>query len=751
MSVSKITLSHDNYMNITTSCGGRYEGKTKLLVGAAVLGLLMAPSAYAADDLSADKGSGIEIEEIVITSRKRAESMTDIPDAIVAFTAQNIEDAGIDGIEDVTLQVPNFSLVDTQNPGTVFLNIRGIGQYRNSEAPVAIVIDGVQMISTDAITQELFDIQQIEVLKGPQGALFGRNASGGAINIVTKKPGNEVEGRLDGTYGNGSDVRARAMISGPIVQDKIFARLSGSVRNFGGVIENVTTGQPADFADDRNLRLRVIAEPNDRLSIDLRASYSRLEAGSSYFAAIVDKNGFALNGVSNNFSIPVTTNTEGRSNRELQEYAVKLDYDLEFATLTSVSSYSKTRETFFQDLDFTRAPVLDFGQDRKVKAWSEEFRITSESDGPFQWMVGVFYLDSQRQIDTDVFISLDNIGLFNDPAFSGGTLSLNTFDFGSAVDLQVVNLRNLEDNLAWAVFGNVSYDVTDKLEVTFGLRYDQDKRKQINLNSGDVVQRTFDLLQPKVQIAYQPTEDINLYASWGRGFRSGGFNQQDIIRGVYDAEEVSTAEVGFKSEWMDGMLTANGAAFWTKFTNRQDFIFVIGVQTIVNLPKARIFGGELEFHFRPTENLDLFASGGILDTEIQSEAVGFDPTLTGLPANNSFKGNDIPLAYGWSYKLGAQYTHQLDGGVNLVGRIDYSARGNMAWELANQDRQNAVHLVNVRLAVEYENVTFAFWAENLFDTNYFQEFVSREFAALPTDLGFPAAGRRYGLTATVRF
>jgi iron complex outermembrane recepter protein len=733
--------------------------RSALLVSAGCFALISHGAAYAqnapnVNPSGPDAGaqdSQADNSEILVTARKRSEKLTDIPDQVSVFSAEAIAESGVDSVQDMASSLSNFSLVKTQNPGTVFLNLRGIGQYRNSEAPVAIVIDGVQLVSTDAITQELFDIEQIEVLKGPQGAIFGRNASAGAINIVTKKPGNDFEGSLEASYANGSELRGRAMISGPIIEDKLFARLSLSASHFDGLIDNVTTGRPADFSKDRNARLRIIATPTDTLTLDFRGSYSKLHAGSSYFIPIVDQGGFALNGVANDFRFPVQTDTEGRSDRKLQEYALKIEQDLGFATLTSVTARSLTDEDFFQDLDFTAAPVINFGQVRSVRAWSEEVRLTSNGGGRFNWMLGGYYLDNKRQIDTNVFISLANIGLYAAPGFSGGTNSLSAFNFTAPVDLQTVDLSNLESNKNTAIFGNVGYDLTDSITLSIGARYDRDKRQQLNLDTGEVQRKTFSLLQPKVQLSYKPTDSLNIYASWGRGFRSGGFNQDDIVRGFYDAEEVSTSEVGFKSEWADRRLTINGALFHTTFKNRQDFQFILGVQTVLTIPKARINGGEIEIKYNPVEGLDLYANAGFLNTRIGANPIGLDPTVTGLPAGFSFIGNKIPLAYGWSYATGVQYKHSIGTDADLVWRVDYNAHGDLAWELGNQDRQKPVHLVDTRLTLKLSTFDIGLWSQNLFNKKYYQEFVSREFSALATDLGFPASPRRYGVSISTRF
>jgi len=696
--------------------------------------------------------SDIAIEEILITARKRGESITEIPDAIVALTSEVIENAGVQNIEDVSMLVPNFSFSDTQNAGTSFINIRGVGQFRNGEPPVAIVVDGVQLVSTDAITQELFDIQQIEVLKGPQGALFGRNAAGGAINIVTKKPTNEFEGLVEAGYGNGEDIRGRAMFSGPLVEDKVFARLAASVRDYGGLIQNAVVAEDKiDHLTDRNIRGRLLIEASDRLSLDFRASYSKLDSGASGYVATFDENGLVVDGSANDFSFPVSEDTVGKGERELQEYAAKIDYDLGFATLTSVSAYSRTSEFYLQDLDFSSAPVLEFSQDRKVKAFSEELRLTSNGDGPLQWSAGVYYLDSERELDTRVFASA-NAGLYFSPDFFSGVIGLNDLDPSAEFGPLVTNIT-LESNTAWAVFGNATYDVSDKLALIVGLRYDEDKRKITDLQGVEAEkQKTFDLLQPKIQLTYEATEEVNLYASWGKGFRSGGFNPTPVVRDRFEAEEVSTYEVGFKSNWMDNRVTLNGAVFYSDFVNRQDFIFVLGNQAILTFPESKLFGGELELRANISDDLEIFASLGLIDTELQSEIVGFDPAIANLPADTTFTGNKFGLVYGWSYALGVQYTKDLDAlDATFIGRVDYSANGDLEWQFDNRDQQDAVHLVNVRAALDFENYKITAWVENLTDVTYYTEYFPAEFSGEAADTGYPAQPRRYGLTVTARF
>lgn len=717
-----------------------------------VLGAAGLAHGQGATEQSGDIASENEktFDTVIVTARKKSETLIEVPDQVTAFTATDVEEAGIDGLESITNRMPNLSLVDTQNPGTVLLSVRGVGQYRNGEAPVAVIIDGVQQTSTDALSQELFDVQQIEVLKGPQGALFGRNAMAGAINITTKKPSSEFEGIGEIGIGNGGLTTLRGVISGPLIEDKVLARLSASASDFDGVIDNTFLGEEADSYEDRNARLRILAEPSESVSLDFRASYSDLDSGASYFAAAIDTAGFAVDGSADTV-FPVTTDVDGAGERTLQEYALKADIEFGDVSLTSVTVFTKTEETFAQDLDFTFAPVLEAAQSRMFEAWSEELRLSYDAGGPLDGLLGVYVLDVERELGTNVFGSVENIGAFSSPAFVLGNLSLNDFDLTAQANVPFVQLLNLEENFAWAVFANASYDFSDKLTGTLGLRYDEEERKQTDLINGGVRERTFDLVQPKISLAYQPTPDSNIYASWGKGFRSGGFNQAATVSRDYEAEEVASAELGFKSTWMDGGLTVNGAVFQSEFENRQDFIFIAGVQTILNFEDSEVLGAELEVFADLGDHFEVGFTGGILDTELESEPTGFDPALTGLPANSSAIGNAVPLIYGWSYGLSGTYSNDFSWG-SLTARLDYESRGDLEWEFTNDDQQDQVNLVNARLIFDLSDTySFTLWAENLFDEEYYQEFEPREATALAADIGFPAEGRTYGAKLKLRF
>jgi iron complex outermembrane receptor protein len=679
------------------------------------------------------------LEEIVVTARKREERLQDIPDAITALTADTIESAGIDSVSGVADLVPNLSIVQTQQPGVDFLIIRGIGQARNQEPPVAMVIDGVQLTSSYALTQELFDVERIEVLKGPQGALYGRNAIGGAINIVTKKPGNEFEGKVIAGYGNGEYWEAKGVVSGPVIEDKLFFRAAASYEDFEGTIRNVTLDRDVNFYDSFSFRGRILATPNERLTIDLRASVEDLDSGAAYFAPALD---------ANDFDTPVQGDYLGTAKRNLEEYALKVDYDFDGVTLTSITAFSKVDSFLDEEVDYFAAPILVVDQTLQTESWSEELRLTSTHEGRFRWMVGAYYLDTSRDLETNVFADFGNyIGFLTNQALGVTPVTAGLNPVGNFVPLSAAFAQ--DDDKAYAGFGQVNYDITTDLELTLALRYDRNEKHQLDAVSGLVNDANFDLWQPKASLAYTVNEDAMIYATAGRGFRSGGFNATDTLGRIYDAEKTTSFELGFKTSWMERLLTFNGAAFYTKYDDRQEFILIAneGAQALVNIPKSRVLGLEFELAAHPVEGLDLQASLGLMDSEVRE----FDGTQFGFAPTVEFIGNQLPFAYGWSYAFAAQYRLPVFADFDLVTRVDYSGKGDMAWHLDGFDTQKAVHLVNARISLENEQFRFTVWAENLFDEKYNAEFIANQWSGGLADFKYPGNPRRYGVRASYRF
>lgn len=716
-----------------------------LLISCAVSPLGMSGGAIAQPTAGVE---AISDDVIIVTGRLREENVLEVPLTETVFSEQQIEDARIDGVDGFIGLTPNVTLATSQSAGVSFLTIRGVTQVRNGEPPVATVVDGVIQVNNRQFTQELFDVQSIEVVKGPQGALFGRNATGGAIIINTKQPANELEGHVRFGYGKGDEYLAQGAISGPLVEDKLFFRAAIRYRDFGGVLKNVFLNEKADANEEFVGRGRLLWTPTDSFTADARVSIARQDGGGinfQYQPALLAADGVhlldATSFASFDFSIGdadlvdrnIRANNLGIAERNIDEYTLKLDYDAGWATLTSITSYNEVVEdvrgdNFPYTADLSSAlGVGGQSQFEDVSAWSEEIRITSPGDQRFRWQLGGYLLGTDRFISTVTSIDTGQglLQVIDTPLTDPRN---PTFSF----------LADDNDNFAWAVFGNVAYDITENLELALAARYDRDEREQsvsplsTGTNPGIVNTADFDAFQPKVSLRYILSDNMSAYASWGKGFRSGQFNQNGVaaaaagvgVLGVNDIvpqETTKTAEVGFKSALLDGRVRANGALFRTKLENQQYFVFVgaIGAQVLVPIEDVEIFGGEFDITANLAEGFDIYAAVGVTDGEVKEYSL-----------NSAAVGNVSPYTPDYTFNAGAQYRAPLFSNIMGFARVDYERRGRQYWDPENTTSRSQLDLVNLRFGVEDADGRWSLIStfENLTNEDYNSEYVLGGFA-----------------------
>jgi iron complex outermembrane receptor protein len=734
---------------------------------AAVVAVLASESVWAAEPS--------ELGEIVVTARKREESLQSVPVTVDAFTEQTIKSAGIEAPRDFVAMVPNMTLVEVQNAGNSFITVRGISQARNSEPSVAVLVDGVLEPNPYEFDQELFDITQIEVLKGPQGALYGRNAIGGAIIIHTADPADHFEGDGKVGVGNGVSEKAQVAVSGPIdTAGTLTYRASLNFYNTGGYLENTYLDRKADPYKDESGRLRLVWKPNGQFSADFRAYLDRVDTTAYYYIIprAVESNptsSFAPPLDANDVTSPIQTNNLGSDVRDITDIALKLDYTIASGTFTSVSDYNHTKEIDTGDaydfrpintslLYFLTGGVpaslggpFDESQSQfvDVKTYSEELRFTADKIGGFSWIGGAYF------IHTDRFISTGNLadrGLgipsvyYNpivDPSNPVATNTNQTF------------LADSQSNNAWAVFGNATYEFNKQWELDAALRYDEDRRQNTtdtpqqflpdpNAHTGEVRTATFDAAQPKGTLRYKPDDTLTLYGGWSRGFRSGGFNQTGVgavavasghlgVHDLFQAEIADTWEVGVKSQFLNRRLGANLALFHTDSHNGYFFYYdaTTSTQNLGNLD-ATYKGAELELTAKPTERLDLYANFGYTDGQITHME---DPTVV---------GNKPPLLTKNTINAGIQYHQPLDDGLNGVVRLDYQEIGRTWWDPYNVTSRDPVNLVDLRAGLDSDRWSVTAWSKNLTNKIYNAEFSTGGFLwrALP---------RRYGVDFAFKF
>jgi len=727
------------------------------LIGAAVAAALYGLPAAAQSP--AQPVASEEMEEVLVTARMRSESRQDVPITVNVFTAENIEAAGIQKPADFIARVPNMTLVETQNAGNAFVVLRGISQARNSEPSVAVLVDGVLETNPAEFNQELFDIEQIEVLKGPQGAVYGRNAIGGAIIIRTKDPGDEFEGRVKLGAGNGSSINAQGEVSGPI-GDTFGYRASVNYYDTDGYLPSTFLGGKADPVQSLAGRLRLTFKPSDTFSGDVRLSYENLDTRGFYFVIPRDDEAnpfstFTTPPNANDVSSPIQVDQTGVDNRDLFTGAVKLDFKLGGGTLSSISSYNSTEEIITGDAyDFRPAATsifnvllgfdLNQSQFLDLSSWSQEVRFTSSDEGRLRWILGGYFVHTDRFISTGNMVD-DGTGVYpvyHQPRLTGNNPSA-TF------------LADSQDNDAWAVFGDATFEISDQFELDVALRYDEDRRENTtetptaflpdpSASTGEVRTETFSETQPKVTLRYKPSDDITLYGGWSRGFRSGGFNQTGVgavadasgiagVNDIFQAEVADTWEVGIKGSFLDRRLNTGLALFDTKSTNGYFFVFLAAnsTQNLGNLD-AKYKGAEFDISWRATDHLELFGSAGYTDSEITDME---DPSVI---------GNQAPLVSRVTYNLGAQLDQPLNDSLNLALRVDWRHVGETWWEPYNTTSRDPIDLVDLRLGLEGKKWAVTAWSKNLTDENYNAEFSPGGFL-------FRALPQRYGVEFSYSF
>ena len=717
---------------------------TKSACYISVLGSFMAPPF----------ASAIQLEEVVVTAQKREQSLQDVPVAVTAFGASEITKAGITSTQDFIDLTPNVTLDDSFTYANTFVNIRGVSQINNADSPVAIVVDGVPQNNQKQLKMKLFDIERIEVLKGPQGSLYGRNAIGGAINIVTKQPAEDTEGFAKLSLGDGGLVDVSAGIGGAL-SDKVAYRIVGSYLEKDGLIDNAFLGTEADFVEeDYSVRGRLLFTPNDNVSIDLRLSKSEFDAGSSY--DVITNNVLApgfRSGTANNFFAP-NENFLGRTVGEVEEFTLKADWDLGFATLTSITARTNLQETYRADLDFAN-PVdnptgfaglgleLGQGQDLDVELFSQELRLTSPNDQSLRWIAGVYYIETERALHTRAFVDLASL------------LGLDAEQQAAQIDngIVLVDLNEDNDNTAWSVFGQVEYDLSDRLTAQLGLRYDRDDRDQLDINSGAERSEEFDAWQPKLSLNYEVSENTLGYATYSTGFRSGGFNAPTVSVTQFEDEYLQNFELGLKSRLLDGRLVFNSALFHSKSDDYQ-FFFVdaaAATQIIANLEEVDITGFDVDFRYLATDQLEIFGGLGYTDTDINElGSISSLIAASGVDVSE-IPGNHAPKNTPFSFNLGMQYLHTLNDKMNLFTRVDYERRGKKYWQIDNLDVQESLDLLGLRIGVQSDNWSVTLWGKNLTDEEYYTDFNPAEFLGAPIDIGFPAQPRSYGIDISYNF
>ncbi|MEM6801929.1 MAG: TonB-dependent receptor [Bacteroidota bacterium] len=665
------------------------------------------------------------LSPIVVSASKRETEAQKIATTISTLDAQAIDNLQIDNINDVGRAIPNFNTYDDGGANFPLVTVRGIATI--SDVPiVGIYVDDVPLFNTASFPAVLNNLERIEVLRGPQGTLYGRNSLGGVINIITKQTSNKTSGFASLSYGSLNQLQLNAGVNTPLVKDKLFLGIDGSFSRRDGYINNTflnTTDLLGNELASGNIRLNWLL--NDNWSLQVRSGFENRDINAYALVGGPGVTGAFLDSLRENHPYEVSYNTEGNYKNFLTNHALKLSYYGEKMFFKSITSAQTTSlEVRGEEFDWSPLDLNSSESDRDISTISEEIRLGSNTTGSkFGWIAGAFLY---RYV-------YDNRGSFN----TGVDNALFAPSPDIAAQYPYIQRQNSKlSQLGLSLFGNVDYNFTDKFKVSAGLRYEIENSESENRTSysrnGDEdysfpplglipdafeADANFSALSPKLSFSYNFSEQKMLYASVARGYRPGGINpfttsDQDIS---FDPEFTWNYEMGLKTYLLQNKMRFNLTGFYIGYSDQQlltviDFAtFNIGTQ---NIGKSISYGLELEWDYLLFQGLQASLNLGFLETEIQEYLV------TGFGGEVNNEGNDNPYAPQWNGNFGLTYNKRIDQ-VDINASVDYQFQTDMFLDPENNYTQPAYGLLNARIGARYKGVELAVWGQNLTDVVYF--------------------------------
>jgi iron complex outermembrane recepter protein len=721
-----------------------------------------------------------QIEEVVITATKRAQSMQDVPIAVTAFNADTLERERVTGVGDIASKTPGF-YISQQSPSDPEMTIRGIGstdREAGSDRSVVMFIDEIYIGRSGGTTIDLMDIEQVEVLRGPQGTLFGRNVVGGAVSVTTAKPSEEAYQKYRATLGN-YDLREVAAVFNAPISDSVLSRFSISKKDRDGVHKNLNTGNMLDGINSLSLRGALKLLPSDSVEVNLSAEYSHDEVDGIHARVPIVAGVF---GPIDNFTVSsdlhdVTLPIDGMLDRDVWGLTARVDWDIDLGRFTSLTSYRVS--DFAQDRDLTAAtvpgtqcsePSLDTTVecflsreiiDENSSTFTQELRLASESDGDFNWITGLYYLleDTDRDQERKRRLSRDGNVTSSDPLF-----------------------EQVNETVSYAIFGETNYNVTENLVLTVGARWTHDE-KTLDLDVTDLdpnnlitnalnpAQEEFSVrgesesweeFTPKINLAYHLDDGSMAYITWSKGYKSGGFNGQagleSSVRIPFEPETVTNLELGLKSQFWDDRVRLNLSLYQMQFEDLQLRRRLLidpndqSTNTIVigNAKEAEIKGFEGEFTLAPTDAITFSATYAYTGSELT------DPEVTvGIPGVSddglsAAKGDPLPRAPENSVTLAADYRVELSAG-ELSFQIDYAWLDEIYFDLGTPKPggfQDEYGLLNgsINFTTNSGEWGLTLWAKNLEDKQYWVQ--QQPLNGGATAVGRVGEPRTFGLTVS---
>ena len=691
------------------------------------------------------------IEEIVVTAQKRSENLQNVPISVSAITSETLSSSSIRTSEDITLVTPGVNIARVTAATQIY--IRGVGTAGGSagaEPAVATFLDGVYIPSGAAAIYSLSSVERVEVLRGPQGTLYGRNATGGAVNIVTRTPSFTPELSAEFGYAN-LDTKEVSFYGSTGLSENVASDLAVYYYDMGeGYGKNTFNGKDVNDRKDYAFQSKTLINVGENGQVTLAADYSY--TGGTFGVSLRPiESSSLLNGqqgysggfwdIHSDVTPSIRTKQGGVSGR--------IDYDMGWANVTSLTAYRELNSVQRTDVDWTDLFVIDFRGEETGKTFTQEFQLTSSEDSSIDWIAGLFYLKGDAGYD---------------PFWLRGA---------GVAPLDRLIYINQQDTESVAIFGQATFHLSSATRLTLGGRFTRDERQFTGDGIGEVAggtmelfpaideTRTFEEPTWRVTLDHDFNDSVMGYATYSRGFKSGLFSLASPLDPPVDPETLDAYEVGLKTTLLDNRVRFNAAAFFYEYDNIQLTRYEGPSALLLNAAKAEIYGLEVELTAQITDRLLIHMGSGILDTKytefpnapyfIPNAAPPFGNVAIDCvedPAGCDASGNEIIKAPDWTFNFMADYVIPTEVG-EVSANLSYAYNDGFYWEPDERLKQEAFHLVNsqIKWVSPSDKYHVRLWVRNVLDEKYYVQVTASAIG----DYGGPAPGRAYGVSAGVSF
>lgn len=735
-------------MKLTRTAGWLYLGASTLF-----LGLTAQAQTQTQKDATPTVDTDTIIEDIVVTAERRSEGLRNVPIAITAIAGDTLEEAGVTSVGELVQLTP--SLQFGERFGNVFIAVRGIGQAGQdigSQSGVTVSQDGVPLLNHFMMDGTFLDVSQVAVLRGPQGTFEGRNATGGAINVYSNVPTDELAGSVALTAGEYNRLGVRGVVNGPLVSDRLMARVAFQREEADGWLRNGFLGTDKNDTDLAQVRASLLGKVTDDFTVRTIFEVTR-DRGSPAFATvlgrarpdkptIVEVLGLPRNDLENRV---VYMNHTDQRETENQKAILIANWDVNSSVSIASTTGYITHDLVMTDTDNdgTTGDFSDFPYVAiRVNQLTQDLTVTADLTDRTDLVAGVFYMNGESRQPLILSVPPTLINAFNyDP------------------------VENLD---SYAAYAQVRHQLTDSVRVTVGGRYTIDEKDfsmKANILGAGVVRTADDswgAFTPRFVIDYVANDNMLLYVSASRGFKSGGFNTfGDVSQPVnlFNPEFVWNYEAGLKSSFFDRALRVGVTGFYSDYTNLQQTLFRINPQTNVRYPRvenaasATISGVELDVEAIPFRGFRLRASATWLDAEF-GRFTSIDPIYPER-GEQDLTGNRLPQAPTWQAGVSGEYSFPISSLLEITARADYKWQNEIYFDLFNNplNTQDSYGLLNTSLSIGTLDERWALTAftRNAFDERYVSQSLTSASDTVPARVGQLGAPSQYGVTLSYRF